>query len=518
MEEQTIFSWIHLADIHVGHGDKSHGWNQALVMDALRRDVASRPGPDLVNWILLTGDVAAGGSPDEYAQAAAWLRDLAAAAQVDPRWIFVVPGDHDVNRAADGERQLGRLLDGLRSGREPIDTALADASDRAQLAERVGAYLDFASGFAPWCLEEGIPAPAHRLFWMRRIRLMESFRVRLVGLNTALLGGDDGDRGKLQLGAAQLAAALNPPVEDVGELVIAMSHHPLAGGWLADQSAALDWVDRHAHVHLSGHAHEAEPGSGGRFVRVVAGAVRDDETTDGAPTSHGYNFCEVVHTGGGALELRVWPRRWSEANGEFRADVGRVPPENLSSGRLYASHRLRARLPVAMEESPAATPEPPATPTQAPSPVTTADVFYVYAPEDAAMIEGLDTHLSLLKKTEIIQSFDSRSIALDAEQALIVAAHVRSAPVFLVMVSPAFLVSDFFFGPLMDRLLDRAAHGAAFVVPIYLEPCDWQSTKIAELEGLPRDGTPVSNIDRDTAFADIAFELRHLFRPSKKRR
>jgi hypothetical protein len=152
------------------------------------------------------------------------------------------------------------------------------------------------------------------------------------------------------------------------------------------------------------------------------------------------------------------------------------------------------------------------------APPPAADVFYVYAPEDEAQIEGLDAQLDILKRTGVIQGFDKRSLAHGAESMRAIGDHVARARVFLVLVSPAFLVSDFFHGPLMDRAMERAARGEAYVVPIYLSPCDWQATKLAELEGLPRDGTPVAQLDRDTAFADIAFELRHLFKPAKKRR
>jgi hypothetical protein len=344
---------------------------------------------------------------------------------------------------------------------------------------------------------------------MQKVRLPEeTLRVRFVGLNTALLSKDEDDRGHLQLGSEQRATSLSPPIEPEGELVIALGHHPLGTGWLADREAIDAWMREHVHVHLSGHGHEPgarRGGSGADCVHVVAGAIARDDVIAG----HGYNFCEVVDVGGGALELRVWPRRWSEAHGEFRADVESVPSENLERGMPYASHRLSARL--------AAPPAPPQ-PVVKSAPPVTADVFYVYAPEDEAQIEGLDAQLALLKRTDVIQSFDKRSLAHGAESAQAIADHVARARVFVVLVSPAFLVSDFFHGPLMDRALERAARGEAYVVPVYLSACNWQATKLAELEGLPRDGTPVAELDRDTAFADIAFELRHLFKPAKRRR
>jgi 3',5'-cyclic AMP phosphodiesterase CpdA len=557
MEEQTLFSWVHLSDIHIGHGDTSHGWNQKLVLEALRRDVASKPGPERVDWILVTGDVGfsgAGRSPDEYTRAAEWLRALAAAASIDPRWVWIVPGNHDVNRGVDAERSVGRLVDGLRSDRESLDTVLADAGDRALLAKRMSAYLEFAKGFAPWALEDALPEAPRRLFWTRRIKLPSGLRVRLVGLNTALLSRDDTDQGKLKLGNEQLADALLAPLDE-GEVVIGLSHHPLTSGWLSDEKEALGWIRSYAHLHLSGHVHEAESvdlrsGAGGEFVHVVAGAAHGEKMPKDVPAGHGYNYGEIVHTGGGVLELRVWPRRWSEQNKEFRADVDSVPKDNMRKGLPFARHPLRARLPgiaapavatatppatVATQPAtvvtqPAAIATPPAT--TAAQPATTAtpaaasgstEVFYLYAPEDEAMLSRLDTHLTLLKRAGVITSFSRRSIERGADVEAEIAAHVESARIFLVMVSASFLASDFFDGPLMARILARRSEGA-IVIPIYLKPCDWRDTPIAALTVLPKEyknrefePVPVSQLDQDEAFADIAFELRSLLKPSAKK-
>jgi len=554
MEEQTLFSWIHLSDIHVGHGDTSHGWNQRLVLEALRRDVGQKPGPDHVDWILVTGDVAfsgAGRSPDEYTRAAEWLRSVAEAASVDPRWIWLVPGNHDVNRGADAERSLGRLVDGTRSGREPLDTVLADAGDRALLGKRMSAYLAFAAGFAPWALEGAAPAPEDRLFWMRRIKRPDGVRVRLVGLNTALLSKDDTDHGKLQLGNAQLHGALAIPVDD-GEIVICLGHHPLTSGWLSDEKDALGWIRRNAHLHLSGHVHEAESvdlrsGAGGEFVHVVAGAAHGDRMPAGVPAGHGYNFGEIVHVGGGALELRVWPRRWSEPNKEFRADVDSVPPENMRRGRPYATHRLRARLPgVAAPEPAVATTttagaatapviettkaaEAPAVDAPAASAVEPAAraapqpeqerpiaIFYFYSPDDDDMRQALDTHLALLKKRELISSFSKRSIAPGVSTSKAEEEAVESARIYLALVSASFFASDVFDGPLLKRALERSDAREAVMIPIVLRPCHWEETRLRDLQCLPPYGVPISKLDRDEALTDVAWELRNVVEAMRK--
>ena len=71
MGPQPLFSWIHLSDIHIGHGGVTHVEDQKLVLDALRRDVErmrenGAPQPDA---IFVTGDIAFSGAclgQDEY--------------------------------------------------------------------------------------------------------------------------------------------------------------------------------------------------------------------------------------------------------------------------------------------------------------------------------------------------------------------------------------------------------------------------------------------------------------------
>ena len=516
--EETLFTWIHLADLHVGRADARDGARQAQVLETLRRDIASRPGPARVDWILVTGDVAGGGgTPGAYAQAAEWLISAAAAAQINPTWIWVVPGNHDVSREADGERHLARLLDGLRSGRDPLDAALEDADDRARLAGRLGPFLDFAAGFAPWSLEGSAPAADQRLFWMRKIKVAGTLRVRLVGLDTALLSTDGkDDAGALQVGHEQLAAALVPPIANEGELVVALSHHPLSTAWLADARQADGWLHGHAHVHLSGHAHDAgsaklRAGSGGPLVHVVAGATGREK--DG-PRGLGYNFGEVVHDGEGGLELRVWPRRWSEADGRFDVDT-----DSLLQGRRFASHRLRARLPPAPPPQPEPAVAPPAhSPTQpppafasgAPPPTTETarvDIFYFHASKDEELLSDLEMHLALMEKRGIIAGFGRRSVETSAPA---ISFQVEAARVFLVLLSPSLLASGVLDSPELRRAVERAEAGEARLIPIYLERCDPEGTPVHEFEGLPRDGVAVTERDRREAFTDIAWELQRV--------
>ena len=189
---------------------------------------------------------------------------------------------------------------------------------------------------------DGAAAPEERLWWWHREQARNGPKIRLVGLNTALLAADEADYGKLALGKAPLAQVLTAPPPDPDELVIVLSHHPFHGGWLMDEKETAGWVRSHAHLHLFGHVHEASSkearsGAGGAFVSVAAGAAHGEKN---APAAHGYNIAAVMRGPGSELRLRLWPRRWSAKNKAFRPDT-----DSLPDGQMFAEHTLRLRWP-----------------------------------------------------------------------------------------------------------------------------------------------------------------------------
>jgi 3',5'-cyclic AMP phosphodiesterase CpdA len=60
---EPLLTWLHLSDIHFGHGPTSHQWDQQLVLRALQEDLLRLedrhiPKPDI---LFVTGDIAFSG-------------------------------------------------------------------------------------------------------------------------------------------------------------------------------------------------------------------------------------------------------------------------------------------------------------------------------------------------------------------------------------------------------------------------------------------------------------------------
>jgi hypothetical protein len=342
--ETVLASWIHVSDLHFGHGDASHQWNQKRVLEELLVDAQALVQNGLIprpGLIFATGDIAFSGGArapvagqGEYEMASEWFRQLQQILAVPSERVFAVPGNHDVDRGTDAD--VRRLLRGARAGDETIDEILQAPRDLDRLRGRMSRYLAFARSF-------GSPA-ADRfhdgLWWRQRVDLAEGVSLRVCGLNTALLSLDDQDQGKLRVGQRQLAE-LFVPTPGVHELAVVLGHHPVNGGWLADEKETRGQLDRHAAIHLFGHLHEtdseqARHGWGTGCLRIAAGAAHAEaRSIDAPPGGHGYNFGVLVVLDSGDLAVRIWPRRWSSRSYRFVADV-----DNTMEHREHAEHRL----------------------------------------------------------------------------------------------------------------------------------------------------------------------------------
>jgi predicted MPP superfamily phosphohydrolase len=520
----TLFRWIHLSDIHTGHGDRTYGWDQALVLDEIVRDIdaqrRAQPEPP-IDAILVTGDIAntgAGRTPTEYATAAAWLGKVAAAAGVSTAQIYVVPGNHDVDRGADKDEAVKQLVTDLREGRKSLDDALAEAAPRALLARRMARYLDFAGAFAP------VGATADdRIHWVHRLVAPSGLAVRLVGLNTTLLAAGDDDQGKLRVGMRQIAMAFAELQES--ELVLALGHHPLGGGWLFDQPEIEPFLKRHAHALLTGHVHvanaeESRSGAGSTFLRVVAGSAHGDRMPAGAPAGHGYSFGAIVRGGDGVLHAQITPRKWSAPNAMFRPDVDNVPEH-----QAHSDHPLRRiqSLPGANKpSSPLATSTPP--PVKIPPGGPIPAFISVARGDDGARVE-LQNHLVQLRRSKKIVFKHSQEAPVGDGEAAWIAERIDEARIVFLLISQEYIASDAYYEEQLLRAVERHGRGEVTIVPILLSPYRFSDEPFAGLVFLPKrpvggklvDEAVVANkacpVDqypggRDKAFEGIAQEVR----------
>ena len=137
--------------------------------------------------------------------------------------------------------------------------------------------------------------------------------------------------------------------------------------------------------------------------------------------------------------------------------------------------------------------------------------FISYSHKDKAALERLHTHLAVLRRDGRLDEWFDREILAGGEIDAEIEERLESSELFLLLVSPDFLASDYCVKREMKRALERHGSGDARVVPIIVEPCDWASTALRDLKALPQSGKPVSEwTNENNAFLDVVQELRRV--------
>jgi len=131
-------------------------------------------------------------------------------------------------------------------------------------------------------------------------------------------------------------------------------------------------------------------------------------------------------------------------------------------------------------------------------------VFFSYSHEDEQLRNQLEQQLAILKRQNVIATWHDRRITAGEEIDHAISSNLEMANIILLLVSPAFLASDYCYDREMQRAMDRHEAGEAVAIPVILRPCDWHGTPFGKLLATPTDGKPVTQwADRDQAFLEV---------------
>lgn len=319
-------TWLHISDWH----QKGEDFDRQVVRDLLMKDISERTAidPDLakIDFIIFSGDLAYHGTAQEYDFAVSYLFTplLEAAGLGDPgrERLFIVPGNHDVDRSA-FELVPDNLIEKL-STPEAVAAWLNDKRKRRTLFEPMADYSDFISRYLG----------GYQDFKNYDLEYCSIKRLEVAGkslailcLNSAWLSGHNkdikgevNDRGYLILGEPQIHTAITQASD--ADVRIAVLHHPFE--WLNefDRNRVEERLTKACHFILCGHQHipqiKVTQGPGGDYIYIPAGASYDRRTPNDSRYANSYNFVSLnFDTGQGAIFLR----RWSDRRTEWIADT-----------------------------------------------------------------------------------------------------------------------------------------------------------------------------------------------------
>ena len=138
-------------------------------------------------------------------------------------------------------------------------------------------------------------------------------------------------------------------------------------------------------------------------------------------------------------------------------------------------------------------------------------LFISYSHADEAMKNELTKHLQPLIRMHLIKTWNDRKIPTGGEWKSEIDANLAKSKVILLLISVDFINSKYCFDIELERAMDMHEDKTATVIPVILRSCLWHHMPFAKLQGIPKDGKPVSSwSDKDEAYTHIAERLKEV--------
>jgi TIR domain len=137
-------------------------------------------------------------------------------------------------------------------------------------------------------------------------------------------------------------------------------------------------------------------------------------------------------------------------------------------------------------------------------------VFVSYSHDDREWLSRFSMHIAVLERRQLVDIWSDTRIATGADWEQSIETALTSAKVAVLLVSPAFLASEFIWEREMPRIVAHAAQGMD-ALPLIVRPCAWRlEDALARLQARPTDGRPLSlgsegQIDQE--LSSFAYEL-----------
>ncbi len=259
-----------------------------------------------IDYIFICGDIALKGIKEEYEKALAYIDEICRIIGRTREDVFVVPGNHDLNRNALGH-QTREMIDASLAF-EPNNEAVLDevllknGVLRKDLFAAFTDYNAFADNF--FCKEEVMNKcitgkesdtidDSDKLYYEAKLpKKVGDIDVTIRGVNTALnCDGWDWNE-EYRKGHKQMLPhrAYVMEKEEKQVLRIIMGHHPLP--FLTSSDEVKDYLDNHYHIQLFGHVHFQSIGDGNSVV-VQSGALDPPKVEKGDKYLPVYNIIDI---------------------------------------------------------------------------------------------------------------------------------------------------------------------------------------------------------------------------------
>jgi internalin A len=145
-------------------------------------------------------------------------------------------------------------------------------------------------------------------------------------------------------------------------------------------------------------------------------------------------------------------------------------------------------------------------------------LFCSYSHKDEALRNDLETHLKLLQRQGLIETWTDRRIEAGEDWKEKIDDNLERAGIILLLVSSDFIASEYCYEKEMTKALERHEKGEARVIPIIVRDVNWRRAPFAKLQPLPKDGLPVTTWqNKDSAWRNVSEGIEQVVEEMRKK-
>jgi internalin A len=145
-------------------------------------------------------------------------------------------------------------------------------------------------------------------------------------------------------------------------------------------------------------------------------------------------------------------------------------------------------------------------------------LFYSYSHKDETLRNELETHLKLLQRQGLLETWHDRQIEAGEEWKQKIDDNLERADIVLLLVSADFIASDYCYEKEMQRVMERHKQGTARVIPVIVRDVSWRIAPFARLQALPKDGRAVTLWEnKDSAWRDVSEGIERVVEEMRKK-
>ena len=240
-------TWLHLSDWH--QGSKEGDIDRERVLNELIKDIKQRKSIsselERIDFIVFSGDLTYSAKSSQYKEAEVFLNKVLEATELSKDRLFIVPGNHDLDRNIKDKYLPEELKKFPRDETtyQKIIQWLEDESDLQYLLKPFAEYIKFVTEYS------GQESPD---YGSTKIIDINGLKVGLLGLNSALMSRrkkDENqkvdDKEQLIVGERQIIG-IQGIVDNLSEINkcdvrIAILHHPLE--WLTATGKEQNYIE-----------------------------------------------------------------------------------------------------------------------------------------------------------------------------------------------------------------------------------------------------------------------------------